>query len=266
MGTTEPRNKTDTVLKRIAWLSATDAEKQFDCLMHLFNEDSLAACFHALDGKKAVGVDGVRKADYGAELEDNLRQLVERMKRMGYRPGPVRRVLIPKDGSPGATRPLGISNVEDKLVQAMMHRVLEAIYEPLFRACSYGFRPGRGAHDAVRALHQHLYRNEVQSVIDVDLAGFFDSIDHSLLVEMVSEKVADKRLIRYLSRLLKAGVLMDGELKASEEGTPQGSMCSPVLANIFAHGVIDVWFEDTVKRHCVGRVELFRYADDLVIC
>lgn len=266
MGTTEPSNKTDTVLKRIAWLSANDAEKQFDCLMHLFNEDSLAACFHALDGKKAVGADGVTKADYGAELEDNLRQLTERMKRMGYRPGPVRRVLIPKDGSPGATRPLGISNVEDKLVQAMMHRVLEAIYEPLFRACSYGFRPGRGAHDAVRALHQHLYRHEVQSVIDVDLAGFFDSIDHDLLVEMVSEKVADKRLIRYLSRLLKAGVLMDGELKASEEGTPQGSMCSPVLANIFAHGVIDVWFEDTVKRHCVGRVELFRYADDLVIC
>ena len=142
MGTTEPSNKTDTVLKRIAWLSANDAEKQFDCLMHLFNEDSLAACFHALDGKKALGVDGVTKADYGAELEDNLRQLTERTKRMGYRPGPVRRVLIPKDGRSGATRPLGISNVEDQLVQAMMHRVLEAIYEPLFRACSYGLWPG----------------------------------------------------------------------------------------------------------------------------
>ena len=266
MGTPEPSNKTDTVLQRIAWLSATDAGKQFDCLMHLFNEESLAACFQALDGKKAVGVDGVTKADYGAELEVNLRQLVARMKRMGYRPGPVRRVLIPKDGSPGATRPLGISNVEDKLVQAMMQRILEAIYEPLFRDCSYGFRPGRGAHDAVRALHQHLYRHEVQSVIDVDLAGFFDSIEHGLLVEMVSAKVADQRFIRYLSRLLKAGVLLDGELRASEEGTPQGSICSPVLANIFAHGVIDVWFEDTVKRHCAGRVELFRYADDLVIC
>ena len=114
-------------------------------------------------------------------------------------------------------------------------------------------------------MHQHRYRNEVQSVIEVDLAGFFDSIDHDLLVERVREKVADQRLIRYWSRLLKAGVLMDGELKASEEGTPQGSLCSPVRANIFAHGVIDVWFEDTVKRHCVGRVELFRYADPLVI-
>lgn len=115
-------------------------------------------------------------------------------------------------------------------------------------------------------MHQHLYGNVVQSVIDVDLAGFFDSIDHDLLVEMVSEKVADKRLFRYLSRLLKAGVLMDGELKASEKGTPQDSMCSPVLANIFAQGVIDVWFEDTVTRHCAGRVEVYRYADDLVIC
>ena len=153
MGTSEPSNKTDTRLQRIGWLSATDASKQFECLRHLFNEESLTACFHALDGKKAVGVDGVTKAEYGAELENNVQHLVARMKRMGYRPGPVRRVLIPKDGNPGALRPLGISNVEDKLVQAMMHRILEAIYEPVFRRCAYGFRSGRGAHDAVRALH-----------------------------------------------------------------------------------------------------------------
>lgn len=266
MRTTEPEVTTDTKLERIAWLSARDAGKRFDCLMHLFNEGSLAACFHRLDGKKAVGADGVSKAEYGAALAQNLKALVERMKRMGYRPGPVRRVLIPKAGQPGATRPLGISNFEDKLVQAMMHKVLEAIYEPLFLDCSYGFRPGRGPHDATRALHRHLYRQPVQTVIDVDLAGFFDSIDHRRLLEMVSGKVADRRFLRYLARLLKAGILAEGELLTSEEGTPQGSICSPILANIFAHTVIDEWFEGTVKQHCAGRVELFRYADDLVIC
>lgn len=266
MGTTEPAAATATKLERLAWLSARDAGKRFDCLMHLFNEDSLAACFHELDGKKAVGVDGVSKAEYGHALVTNLEALMERMKRMGYRPGPVRQVRIPKEGRPGATRPLGISNVEDKLVQAMMRKVLEAIYEPLFRDCSYGFRPGRSPHDAVRALHRHLYRQPVQTVIDVDLAGFFDSIDHQLLLEMVDEKVADWRFLRYLTRMLKAGILAGGELRVSDEGTPQGSICSPVLANIFAHTVIDVWFEETVKRHCRGRVELFRYADDLVIC
>lgn len=266
MRTTEPEVTTETKLERIAWLSAREAGKRFDCLMHLFNEESLAACFHRLDGRKAVGADGVSKAEYGAALEANLKALVARMKRMGYRPGPVRRVLIPKEGQPGAKRPLGISNFEDKLVQAMMHKVLEAIYEPTFLDCSYGFRPGRGPHDAIRALHQYLYRHPVQTVIDVDLAQFFDSIDHRHLLERVREKVADRRFLRYLARLLKAGALAEGELLMSDEGTPQGSICSPILANLFAHTVIDVWFEETVKRHCAGRAELFRYADDLVIC
>lgn len=266
MGTTEPEVTTDTTLKRITWLSARDRHRQFECLMHLFNEGSLAACFHALDGRKAVGADGVTKAEYGEHLESNLAELVQRMRRMAYRPGPVRRVLIPKEDKPGATRALGISNVEDKLVQAMMRQVLEAIYEPLFLDCSYGFRPGRGAHDAIRALHQHLYRHEVQTVIDVDLARYFDTIDYALLLEMVGKKVRDPRFLRYLWRMVKAGVLSEGELVMSEEGVPQGSICSPVLANLFAHHVIDAWFEGTVKGHCAGRVELFRYADDLVIC
>ena len=144
-------------------MSARDRHKQFDCLMHHFNEASLAGCFHTLDGRKALGVDGVSKADYGKHLEENLKELVGRMQGMGYRPGPVRRVLIPKEDKPGATRPLGISNFEDKLVQVMMHKVLEAIYEPLFLDCSYGFRPGRGPHDAIRALHQYVYQHEVES-------------------------------------------------------------------------------------------------------
>ena len=266
MGTPEPYTMTDTKLKRIAWLSARDPHKRFDCLMHLFNEESLAGCFHELDGRKAVGTDGVDKADYGRELNDNLKELVSRMKRMAYRPGPVRQVLIPKEDKPGAVRPLGISNFEDKLVQKMVHKVLESIYEPLFLDCSYGFRPGRGCHDAIRALLDHLFRYEVQTIIDVDVANFFGTIDPPLLLKMLSAKISDPRFLRYLARMFKSGVLAEGELRVSDEGVPQGSNCSPILANIFAHYVIDTWFEETVKPHCAGRVALFRYCDDLVIC
>jgi group II intron reverse transcriptase/maturase len=234
--------------------------------MHLFTQESLAASFHALDGRKAVGADGMTKAEYGADLERNLAELVERMKRMAYRPGAVREVLIPKAGAAGATRSLGISSVEDKVVQGMVRKVLDAVYEPVFLECSYGFRPGRGPHDAVRALHQHLYRHEVESVIDVDLAHYFDTIDQKRLLEMISQKVSDRRFLRYLSRMFKAGVLRQGELMVNAEGVVQGSACSPVLANIYAHYVLDEWFEGTVKRHCAGDVQMFRYADDLVIC
>lgn len=266
MGIPEARQTTATKLARIAKLSASDRLKRFDSLMHLFTEESLAACFHKLGGRKAVGVDGVSKAEYGEQLEPNLKELIARMKRMGYRPGPVRQVLIPKGDKAGAMRPLGISNFEDKLVQGVMQRVLESIYEPLFLPGSYGFRPGRCCHDAVRDLNQHLYRHPVQSVIDVDLAKFFDNINHELLLSMLREKINDPKFLRYIQRMFKAGVLTTGELTVGDEGVPQGSLCSPVLANIFAHHVIDVWLEEVVKSHCVGKVAWFRYADDLVIC
>ena len=220
--------------------------------MHHFNEQSLTECFHQLDGAKAVGVDGVTKAAYAMHLDDNLTDLVARMQRMAYRPGPGRQVLIPQEGAPQATRLLGISNLEDKVVQLMMHRVLESIYEPLFLDCCYGFRPGRGCHDARRALHQHLYRKEVETIIDVDMANYFGTIDHGLLEAMLREKIKDERFLRYVKRMFKAGVLTAGELRVSEEGVAQGSCCSPVLANIFAHHVIDTWCETVVKRHCRG--------------
>jgi group II intron reverse transcriptase/maturase len=156
--------------------------------------------------------------------------------------------------------------LEDKLVQKMMQRILESIYEPLFLDCSYGFRPERGCHDAIRALSQYLYRNEIQTVIDLDLAGYFDSIKHDHLIAFLRMKIRDERFIRYIIRMLKAGVLSEGELTVSDEGVPQGSICSPILANIFAHYVIDEWFEEVVKKHCTGKVELYRYADDAVIC
>jgi len=264
VGTTEARETTVTKLSRIAKLSASDRFKRFDNLMHLFSEESLAACFHTLDGRKAVGVDGVSKAVYGDHLETNLEELIARMKRMGYRPGPVREVLIPKGDKAGTMRPLGISNFEDKLVQGVMRQVLESIYEPLFLPGSYGFRPGCSCHDAVRDLQRHLYRNPVQTVIDVDLAKYFDTIDQELLLGMLREKINDPKFLRYVQRMFKSGVLAEGDLRVSDEGVVQGSLCSPVLANIFAHYVIDVWLEEVVKTHCAGRIAWFRYADDRV--
>ena len=185
---------------------------------------------------------------------------------MAYRPGPVRQVLIPKDGKPGATRPLGISNFEDKVVQKMTQRILDSIYEPLFLDCSYGFRDGIGCHDAVKDLLNHLFRNQVQTVIDIDLANYFGSVDHKILEQMLREKIKDEKFMRYIIRMFKAGVLTQGELSTSEHGVAQGSLCSPVLANIFAHYVIDQWVEKDVKPRCAGNVRLFRYCDDAVIC
>jgi group II intron reverse transcriptase/maturase len=266
MGTLEPLNLTETKLKRIAWLSSQDHGKEFECLMHLFNYESLKDCFHHLDKNKAVGIDGIDKASYELNLEHNIKELIKKMRDMAYRPGPVREVLIPKEGKPGATRPLGISNLEDKIVQMMMQKVLESIYEPTFLECSYGFRPGRGCHDAIKALHQHLFRNKIQTVIDIDLKNFFGTIDHKLLEDILKERIKDPKFMRYINRMFKSGVLAEGEMKYSEEGVPQGSICSPALANIFAHYAIDVWIEEMVKPRCKGKVGLLRYADDAVIC
>lgn len=257
---------TNTKLKRIAWLSEQDSRKKFECLMHFFNRESLLECFHELDKRKAVGVDGINKITYAKNLEENIQGLIAQMKKMAYRPGPVREVLIPKEGKPGATRPLGISNLEDKVVQKMMQKVLENLYEPLFLNCSHGFRPGRSCHTAIQGLHKHLYENEIQTVIDIDLKNFFGTIDHHLLENILKERIRDPKFMRYINRMFKAGVLSDGEMKVSDEGVPQGSICSPILSNIFAHYAIDVWIEEMVKPACRGTVELFRYADDVVIC
>lgn len=253
-----------TKLERIAWLSRRDQQKQFNWLMHHYNEESLKDCFYELDGKKAMGADGVSKQEYEKDLEYNIKKLVERMRQMSYIPGPVREVKIPKGD--GKLRPLGISNLEDKIVQKMTAKILEAIYEPLFISHSFGFRPGRNCHTAIKAVHQYLFQNEVEIVIDIDLKNFFGTIDHNLLRKVLEMKIKDTRFIRYIARMFKAGILSEGELRRSEEGVPQGSICSPILANIFAHYAIDLWFEKSIKPCCKGRVELFRYADDMIIC
>lgn len=257
---------TATKLKRIAALSKENPEMVFSNLAHHFNVESLSACFRELDGSKAVGIDDIDKASYGKDLTENLQDLVNRIRRMAYIPGNVRQVQIPKVGKKGATRPLGISNFEDKLVQKMMQKILESIYEPLLHTNSYGFRPGRSCHDAIKELHAHLSTKEVETVIDVDLSNYFGSISHQVAVDIISKKIGDPRIVRYLVRMFKSGILADGELTISDEGVTQGSCCSPVIANIVANEVICKWFEDTVKKHCVGEVKLIIYADDLVIC
>ena len=194
------------------------------------------------------------------------RQLISKMKNMAYRPGPVREVLIPKEGKPGATRPLGISNLEDKIVQKKTQKVLESIYEPLFLECSHGFRPEEAVIQQSRHCRNHLYDNEIQMVIDIDLKNFFGTIDHGLLENLLKEKIKDAKFMRYISRMFKSGVLAEGEMKISEEGVPQGSVCSPIMSNIFAHYAIDLWIEEMVKPNSRGKVALFRYADDAVIC
>jgi len=265
-GQQNPNNYTKTKLERIAWLSSKDPQKEYGCLMHLYNEESLTECFHELDGKKAVGLDGINKNRYGEDLTGNIGDLIKRMKKMAYRPGNIRKVEIPKEGKPGAFRPLGISNFEDKIIQSMTSKILISIYDPIFRDSSFGFRPGKSCHDAVKALYQHLSSKEVAVVIDIDLENFFGTIDHKILEDLMRDKIKDPKFMRYIVRMFKAGILSNGELKVSEEGVPQGSVCSPTMSNIYAHYALDTWIEDTVNPQSQGEIQLFRYADDSVIC
>jgi group II intron reverse transcriptase/maturase len=256
----------ETKFTIISKLSASNPEMVFNQLMHHFNKENLLSWYHSLKGKAAVGIDGVTKEKYGENLDENLEVLLKKLKSMSYVPGPARQTLIPKEGSGGGTRPLGIGNFEDKIVQKGVQKILEAIYEPLFWNSSYGFRPKLGCHDALKALRKHLNSNSVRMVIDLDLSNYFGTIDHELLMEQLSNKIQDKRLLRYIRRMFKAGILSDGELTVSDEGVPQGSVCSPILANIYAHYALDEWVNGMVKGHCKGNVEIFRYADDAVIC
>jgi group II intron reverse transcriptase/maturase len=254
----------ETKLQKIGERSRKDNRSKFKWLMPLFTKDNLAQCFHELNGRKAVGIDKRTKEDYGEELSTNLDDLIDRMKRFNYRPQPVKEVLIPKDDK-GGTRPLGIANIEDKIVQQLFAKILGAIYEPTFMESSYGFRPGRNCHQAVKGVASYLYNTYNPVILDVDLTNFFGTIDHQKLIAVLSLRIEDQTFLRYIVRMLKAGILNKEGLNVSDEGTAQGSICSPILANIFAHYAIDLWIENTVKVHCPS-VALFRYCDDFVLC
>jgi len=232
---------------------------------HIADIDNLRACYASLDGRKAVGVDRRTKADYAEDLDENLRDLSARLSRMGYRPQPKRRTHVPKPGS-DKKRPLGISCFEDKIVEEALKRVLEPLWEPLFLDSSYGYRPGRNPHQCVDLLGRTIQQRPIGHVVEADIRGFFDHVNHEWLVKFVEQRVGDPRVLRLLRRLLKAGILEDGLVTATDEGTPQGSIVSPLLSNIYLHYVLDLWFARRVRPSCQGEARLFRYADDFVVC
>jgi RNA-directed DNA polymerase len=237
-----------------------DPRVRFTSLAHLMDEEALERAFGRLRKEAAVGVDGITKEQYGRELGANVRSLHQRLRAMTWRHQPIRRVHIPKEK--GKTRPIGISSVEDKVVQQAVGEVLQAVYEPVFFGGSYGFRPQRSAHDALRALHRELYGGEVNRILEADIQSFFDSIDRRMLMEMLRERVADTSLLRLVGKCLHAGVLDGGQYSEPDEGTAQGSSLSPLLGNVYLHHVLDLWFERDVRPRLQGKALLVRYADD----
>ncbi len=254
----------ETKLKLITEMAKEDRKCKFKNLIHLLNVSNLKECFYMLKRGKAPGIDKVSVEDYEKNLQANLENLVVRMKRMSYRPQPVRRTYIPKgDGS--KVRPLGIPAVEDKIIQMAMTRILEAIYEVDFKEFSYGFRKGRNQHQALKVVDNTIMNCPVTYVIDADIKGFFDNVDHKWMVRCLEERISDSTFMRYIVRILKSGVMEEGNFYAVEVGTPQGGIISPILANVYLHYVLDLWVEKKIKKTCKGFVSMVRYADDFVI-
>ena len=232
---------------------------------HIYDVDNLRVCYDTLGAKKAIGVDGVTKEEYGKNLEENLQELSERLKRMGYRPGPKKRVYIPKAGSEKG-RPLGISVLEDKIVEEATRRTLEPIYEAVFEGSSYGYRPGRSPHQCLDELGRTIQQKKVSYVVEADIKGFFDEVKHEWMIRFLRHRVGDERVIRLIIRMLKGGIMEDGLVRATEKGTPQGSILSPLLSNIYLHYVLDLWFSRRVSKANRGEAHYFRFADDFVAC
>ena len=232
-------------------------------LMHNVNEETLMSEHRKQNRKKAVGVDGVSKNRYDENAEENIRELVKRMKKFQYKPLPVKRVYIPKAN--GKKRPLGLPSYEDKLVQGVMADILNDVYEPRFLDCSYGFRENRNAHQVVRYINQTIMCRKVNYVLEADIKGFFDNVDHDWLMKFLEHDIADKNFLRYIKRFLIGGIMEGTELKESDRGTPQGGLISPVLANVYLHYVLDLWFEKGIKPRLKGEGYYVRYADDFLI-
>lgn len=232
-------------------------------IMHRVNADSLMTEHRKQCRKKAKGIDGVDKEQYDQNAEGNIQDLMERMKRFQYKPLPVRRTYIPKAN--GKLRPLGIPAYEDRLVQGAMAGALSDVYEPRFMDCSYGFRPGRSAHDAVRYIDETVMHKKVNYVLEADIKGFFDNVDHEWMMKFLANDIQDKNFLRYVKRFLIAGIMEGTELIESDQGTPQGGLISPILANVYLHYVLDGWFEHSVRPYLRGEAYYVRYADDFLI-
>ena len=241
----------------------SEKHERLETLINRVNYDSLLSEHIRQNPKKAKGIDGVSKEEYGKNLEENLKNLVSNMKKFSYRPKPVLRTYIPKPN--GDLRPLGIPSYEDKLVQGVMGDILTQVYEPRFLECSYGFRPGRGQHQAIKKINDLIMHKRVNYILDCDIKSFFDNVDHSWLVKFLEHDIADKNFIRYIVRIIRSGIVEDGIYRKREKGVAQGELISPVLSNVYLHYVLDLWFEKRIKKELKGEAYLVRFADDFVI-
>lgn len=254
----------ETKLARISQLSKENPEMVFTSIGHLINEEMLENCHRKMDGKKAVGIDGVTKEEYEENLKENLRKLVGRLKQKEYKPKPARRVEIPKDN--GKSRPLSIYCYEDKLVQEALKEILEAVFEPHFYEEMMGFRPNRGCHEALRKLDGMLGAEPTNYVLDADIRSFFNHLDHEWIIKFINSQIQDPNIIRLVRRMLKAGIIEDYVYEETTEGSGQGSVCSPIIANIYMHYVLVWWFHEVMKPRMKEYCGLVVYADDFVVC
>lgn len=255
----------ETKLARITEIAKQDRKEKFTALAHYINVESLKAKHKELKPDKASGVDKVTKEEYGKNLDANVADVIDRMKRQAYKPQPARRTYIPKPGST-KQRPLGIPAYEDKLVQKVIASVLNAIYEVDFLNCSFGFRPNRGCHEALKVLGNILDTKKINYVVDADIKGFFEHVNHEWLMKFLEQRIADPNFLRVIARFLRAGIMEAGIKYDTPEGTPQGGVISPILANVYLHYALDLWFEGIYRKSCRGDAYLVRYADDFVCC
>lgn len=253
-----------TKIARINQIAKERPKEVFTSIYHLINKELLRECFDELDGNKATGLDKVTKDEYFHNLDENLDDLVEKLKNKAYRPSPARRVNIPKAN--GKLRSLAIANFEDKIVQLAVKKIVEAIYEPKFTNNMFGFRPNRGCHDALKYLNYCIEKKPTNYILDADIEGFFDNIDHDKLMLGLEMHIKDRNLLRLIKRFLKAGIMENGTYIKGELGIPQGSILSPVLANIYMYYVLIIWFEKEIKPKYKGFIEVVNYADDMVVC
>lgn len=247
--------------KAIKYLSKT--HRKLHTLINRVNEDTLMAAHKRQVADKATGIDGVTKEVYGVYAQQRISNLVGRMKQFSYKPQPVRRTYIPKAN--GKLRPLGIPAYEDRLVQSVMADILNEVYEERFCDCSYGFRPGRSAHDVVRYINETVMTKKVNWVLEADIKGFFDNVDHEWMMKFLEHDIEDRNFLRYIKRFLKAGFMEDSERHDTDAGTPQGGQISPVLANVYLHYVLDTWYMILLRKMCHGEVYYIRYADDFLL-
>ena len=265
MAETRSSTTVSTKLERIAKLARAMPQEALTTLAHHIDIDWLREAYRCTRKDGATGIDRQTADQYASNLEVNLRSLLERAKSGSYVAPPVRRVHIPKAGDGSQTRPIGIPTFEDKVLQRAVAMVLEAVYEQSFLDCSYGFRPGRSAHQALRVIQGQTVKMAGKWVLEVDIRNFFGTLDHCHLRNIVRKRVRDGVLLRLIGKWLNAGVMEDGAIQYPEAGTPQGGVVSPILANVYLHEVLDEWFAREVVPRLAGRAILVRYADDLVI-